>query len=115
MEWIILSLLILGLIVLLCFIFLKRARRREPNYRAMFFIGIIWLAMGVPLGNETLTVIGIVFALAGIIHKKKWGRKRPWKKVSKKEQKARMITMAVIGTAMAALLLVIILKEMAVF
>ncbi len=115
MEWIILSLLILGIIVLLGFVFLKRAKRREPNYRAMFLIGIVWLAIGLPLGNETLTVIGIVFAIAGIIHREKWGRKRRWVKLSKKEQKGRMITVAIIGAAMAALVLVVILKEMAVF
>jgi NhaP-type Na+/H+ or K+/H+ antiporter len=115
MEWIIVSLLILGLIVLLCFIFFKRARRREPNYRALFFVGILWLAIGLPSGNETLTMLGIVFAAAGIVNRKRWGRKRRWKKLSKKEQRMRMTAMAVTGAVVAVLFLLIILKEIAVF
>lgn len=54
--------------------------KREPNYRAIFVIGLSFLGAGISLTATgltstgiALTGVGIVFFVIGISSRKKWG------------------------------------------
>ena len=46
------------------------------NYRALFIIGIIWFAIGLPLKNQPLIITGIAFIIIGFLNKNKWIKKQ---------------------------------------
>jgi hypothetical protein len=56
------------------------AQKREPNYRALFVIGLSFLGAGISLSAAgltstgiALTGVGVVFIVVGVSNRKKWG------------------------------------------
>ncbi len=45
------------------------------NYKMLFFIGIVWFAIGIPFKNELLMMMGGAFILIGFLNKNKWNKK----------------------------------------
>lgn len=77
-PWILISisiLLILGLIIFIYF--RKKGVKREPDYRTLFILGIIWLPMGIPLKNYAFTAMGLAFMIIGLVNKDKWKEPEP--------------------------------------
>jgi hypothetical protein len=61
--------------------------KREPNYRALFVIGLSFLGAGISLNAAgltstgiALTGVGIVFFVIGISNRKKWGIPKGYKR-----------------------------------
>ena len=82
------SVAIFSLILALLAIFLaKRAGKGkvETDYRSFFTIGVIWLtfgivmdlALGEPFASNSLTYLGLIFTIAGLVNKDKWGKVKP--------------------------------------
>jgi hypothetical protein len=100
-PWILFGIIVLlTLVVLGIFIFIKKGKKRKIDYHNFFIIGIIWVGAGIALGvsskNYTLFIMGLVFMILGLIHKKEWkqniaDRKKRWQSMSKKDKKKLMI------------------------
>ncbi|MAH42710.1 hypothetical protein CL614_03220 [archaeon] len=80
---------------------------KETDYRTYFIIGIIWMAVGVPLGIgegfSPLWIIGLVFMGVGLANRDKW--KEPKKSKLSPKQRKKMILLIIVGTAVLAVVL----------
>lgn len=80
-PWI--AIAVLGLMLLFLAVFILRKEKREPDYRAFFIMGVVWLATGIiiPLVSERpieisgLISLGLIFTLMGLANKRKWKEK----------------------------------------
>ena len=96
MVWVIITVAALILILLVFFIAFKRKEPLKIDYHSFFIMGVIWLAAGIPLmvgfDSPALFIMGLIFTVVGLAHRKEWGqnikdRKNRWKKLSKKDKK----------------------------
>lgn len=64
------------LLVGLAFVWLmwkKKGQKKMPvDYYTFFIIGIVWVAMGILLGNFGLAAVGVVFMALGLANRSKW-------------------------------------------
>lgn len=95
-------LILIGLIISIYAFKAQKKHKRKPDYYAFFTMGIICLVIGIPLKMYPLAAIGAVFAVVGLVHKKKWQKNRiKWEDLSKEEKKLKWI---LVGFLMFALL-----------
>jgi len=93
----ILAALVAAIIILLLGVFvfaINRKRRRAPDYRAFFAIGIIWVPLGIIFDNFALIGFGIVMMFAGLLNKNKWKKSGGLKQFGNRE-KATIIAIIV--------------------
>jgi uncharacterized membrane protein len=104
-PWILVS---VGIVVVILAVFsivvtlLNKKRERKPDYFMFFIMGIIWLGAGIPLyitsNNFFFPIMGIIFMIIGLVHKKKWkANHRTFKQMSPEERKLHVISMIVLG------------------
>ena len=104
--WIIISILILLVVFgILAIIGLKMQgkKKRPVDYQTWFTMGIIWTGIGIPLKNYALSIMGIVFMIVSIVHKKEWKKNHKankWEKLSSKEQKFKLWILLTLGILM---------------
>ncbi len=104
-PWIIISIAVLLLLFALVFIFLinrKKFPRREPDYYVWFWIGIVWIIIGIPLviseNNFGIFAIGILFTILGLVHKKEWKKNHiKYKDLTPLEKKIKFWVMLILG------------------
>ncbi|MEK6925982.1 MAG: hypothetical protein AABW50_01750 [Nanoarchaeota archaeon] len=84
----------------LVFMFTMRRHKNNPDYYALFIIGILWFIIGIPIKNYFLSLIGLIFFAVGIANKDKWkANRRQWHKMSPHERKLvvfEIITLAIL-------------------
>ena len=63
------------------------SRKKEPNYRALFVIGLSFTGAGISLAAAGLIItgisilaVGIVFIIVGITNRKKWVTPKSYEK-----------------------------------
>jgi mannose/fructose/N-acetylgalactosamine-specific phosphotransferase system component IIC len=92
MPWILLgivSLVVLGLGILVFAVKRKDKRAAKTDYRAFFFMGMVWIVMGFPfvifynVAFNGLLALGIIFFIAGLANRDKWEEKEPFTKNQK--------------------------------
>jgi hypothetical protein len=89
--------LILLIAIVLAITFYKLNKNRPTDYYVFFIIGIIWLPVGLLIGNYVLAVLGFVFLVAGLANKKKWKENRvSWGQLSKEEKRIKVVVMVVL-------------------
>jgi hypothetical protein len=98
------SLIIIGLIFLVLGI--HRGIKQKPNYRTLFYVGIIWAIISLPLNNYVLTALGAICIIIGLINKDKWQTTKTCADLSKKQKWTVSIF---IGLSIAALITFIII------
>ncbi|MFC1728620.1 hypothetical protein ACFLZ7_04105 [Nanoarchaeota archaeon] len=87
-PWILVSVLILVIILAVVAIYAKKKYKRPMDYYNLFIIGLVWFVIGIPLGNSVLWMLGLVFMIVGLSHKKEWKKnRRKWKDLKKGERK----------------------------
>jgi len=104
-PWIIISIAVLLLLFALVFIFLinrKKFPRREPDYYVWFWIGIVWIIIGIPLviseNNFGIFAIGILITILGLVHKKEWKKNHiKYKDLTPLEKKIKFWVMLILG------------------
>ncbi|MFH1452073.1 MAG: hypothetical protein ABIF88_02790 [archaeon] len=102
-PWILIA--IATLIILLGIIFLFtykiRGRKKAPtDYYTFFILGIIWVVIGIPYQNYTLSAMGFIFMIIGATHKKDWKKNHEankWENLSKEERKLRFWIIVSLG------------------
>ncbi|MFH0840892.1 MAG: hypothetical protein V1865_02850 [bacterium] len=87
------ALIILGLLCLV--IGLRKGIKLEPDYRSFFYIGLVWLIIGLPLKNYALFILGLVFLALGLINKDKWKEKKRWAELPKTERWIILISLII--------------------
>src|SRR3989344_3598298 len=112
---ILISIAVLVVLFAVIFIFLvskKKIKYREPDYYSIFLVGLIWFAIGIPLDNSALWVIGLILLIWGLVNKKKWEKNRVrWENLTKFEKKLRIWIMVVLGVLVLAGLIFLLLVE----
>ncbi|MBU0894201.1 MAG: hypothetical protein KKF48_03630 [Nanoarchaeota archaeon] len=74
----------------------KRKKKTPVDYYALFVMGIIWLVLGILFDMAVFWILGLVFAIFGILNKAKWKKnRRTWKDMDKFEKKV-VITIIII-------------------
>ncbi|MBR9701892.1 hypothetical protein GOV13_03140 [Candidatus Pacearchaeota archaeon] len=83
-SWIMIA--IIGLLIIFLAVFLTRKEKKETDYKQFFTMGVVFLIFGVGyeiinliLRGEafefnTLLLLGLIFTLAGLANKNKWGK-----------------------------------------
>ncbi len=99
--WILASIVILAIVFVLL---AKQGRiRNKPNYYSLFIVGIMWATVGIPIGNEALTVSGIILTLIGLLNRSKWKENRsPWSDLSEEEKKDKIIIIVIVSFLLIA-------------
>jgi hypothetical protein len=85
------GLVALGLLLVAIAVYRHREGRGEPNYRALFAMGIIWLPVGIAMGNPGLWGMGFVFLIIGLVNRDKWGEERKWSDLSPTERRIKLV------------------------
>jgi Sec-independent protein secretion pathway component TatC len=93
-------LLLLALIVTVYMV--KKGRKRKVDYYGFFIIGVIWTAIGIPLSNYPLSVMGLVFLILGLANKDKWKEREKWSDISPQEKKLRIILIMITSLLVVA-------------
>ena len=105
-PWVILAVGALIILLAVLFWYWKKGKKHTPDYRALFYIGIVWMALGLPYGalfgypedgfvNYGFFAMGAVFTVLGLVNKNKWGKHKKWGELSTKERKFK--TALIIG------------------
>jgi hypothetical protein len=85
----------MGIILILfavLFEIMSKKKKRSTDYYALFIIGLLWLALGFSLRSWIFGILGVTFAIAGLMNKNKWKMNRQtWNKLDKKDRVARVI------------------------
>ena len=87
MDYLLITLILLGVILPISLIVLlvkfrskPTAESKETNYKALFAMGVSFIGMGTALtatineGFFALTVLGIIYRLVGLKNKDKWNK-----------------------------------------
>ena len=86
--WIVLGVLVLFLLI--AAFALQKKKKRKPDYYVFFIMGLIWLPFGIIMDNSVLWIMGLLFMIVGLAHKKEWKKNRlTWDKLDKNEKKIR--------------------------
>jgi len=95
-PWIIISIGVLIILLAIVALFVKKTQKgkqRPTDYYTFFIIGIIWIAIGFPLDNYALSIIGLIFTIWGLAHKSEWKKNHEackWENLSKQERKFKI-------------------------
>ena len=102
-PWIILTILVLVIILAIVAIFVNKGKKTPPDYYNFFIIGITWIPLGMATKNHAFTIMGLVFMAVGLTNKDKWKQNhKTWSQLDKKEQKVKLIIIAVLGVLFLA-------------
>ncbi len=115
--WVLIAILGVAALLGVVFAVLYKYRKNEyfnngTDYRALFWMGLVWILFGFPMflfGNYSLSGlfgIGVVFFIAGLANRDKWGRRE---KLSKKEQSRKVIALAAGMVALGLGIIVLLL------
>ncbi len=98
---------------ILAILFIKGEEgKHKVDYYSLFLMGLIWMAVGIPLGITALWALGIVFFIAGAANKDKWKKNRmDWKKITKKQRDILYIAIAMLFLLLVAGIIVFWLKN----
>ena len=77
---IMISIMVVIMLLGLSLLFRKKSHRKPMDYYQFFIMGIVWLAIGIPLAisakNYGLLGMGIGFTIAGLVNHDKWDKNR---------------------------------------
>lgn len=114
MTWllIVIGVLILLLGIVAIFSFKKSKKSYETDYYNFFVIGIVWIAIGIPLilfsDNSFFFIMGLAFMAIGFFNKDKWKKNhKKWKQPKKREKNLKIWIIAILGILVLAGLIVL--------
>ncbi|PJE59887.1 MAG: hypothetical protein COU85_01255 [Candidatus Portnoybacteria bacterium CG10_big_fil_rev_8_21_14_0_10_44_7] len=110
---IVIALLIIGFLAF--FIAAKKYRTQKTNYKTLFIIGIIWLGAGIPLGisnkNWGFAVMGLLFAVVGLLNKKRWYNEPKWSELPPAQRKFKLTLLVILAILVLGGLAILLLAN----
>ena len=76
--------------------------RSEPDYRALFIMGIIFLPFSLGADNYVFLILSITLVAVGLVNRKKWQGGRRWSELSPAVKKFKITLVAVLGLIVLA-------------
>ena len=111
-PWILIAIVILLILLAVIAVFMTSKEKREPNYYAFFWIGLIWLMIGLPMDNWPMSILGFVFFIAGLANKDKWEKNQvQWEHLNSQEKKVRLLVLGMLGALVLAGLIAFLMVE----
>ena len=107
---VLIAVIVLGVVA---FIFRKKDRR-APDYKSFFYIGILWMAVGLVSLRENYLffIMGVAFAVIGLSRKKDWVKNhRKWSELDTREKRIKYIVAISLGFLVAALFVILLHKK----
>ena len=102
-PWILISIAVLIIILAVAAILIRKKTKTPPDYYNLYIIGMVWFVIGIPLKNSVLWMMGLVFMIAGLVHKKDWKKnRRRWKDLDKDQRLIVAIIMILLGILVLA-------------
>ena len=93
--------LILAILLAMLAVFAYASRdykKQKIDYYAFFLVGIVWLPIGAVLGNNVLSLMGLIFASLGVIKRSEWEQNRKdWVILDKSEKKLRVVLISALA------------------
>lgn len=109
-PWILVAIGVLIILLAVVYVFSARKKKRPVDYYNLFIIGLIWTAIGIPLKNLILGLLGILFMVVGLVNKSKWKKNRKrWKNLNKSEKIITIVIMIILLLLVIAGLVLLIL------
>ena len=110
-PWMIISIAVLIVLLGIVAIIAIRSRKKpqKTDYYTFFIMGIIWFIIGLPTNNSALWMIGLIFMLVGLTHKKEWKanhKANRWENLSPFERKLKFCVIFILGLSVLAGLVV---------
>ncbi|MDO9578878.1 MAG: hypothetical protein Q7J16_13425 [Candidatus Cloacimonadales bacterium] len=65
------------------------------NFKVYFYLGVVFIIMGIAMKFYVLSIIGLVFMIVGFANKRKWRGFEDWEGLSPKQRKFK-ITIVII-------------------
>ncbi|MCX6815875.1 MAG: hypothetical protein NT120_03415, partial [Candidatus Aenigmarchaeota archaeon] len=97
LVWVFASIVVMVLIAFIGFMLMLKTKKAPADYRMLFVLGIIWIAVGVHLANYALLVVGLILFVVGLNNKNKWHANRTrWEKITKAEKETTALIMVLI-------------------
>ena len=112
--WMMLAILAVLIILLVIMIIAAATGKKKikTDYYTLFIVGLVWMVIGIPFGNNILMALGLIFALAGIVNKDKWKKnRRQWKHLSKLERKMHIAILIILTVLVVATLVALMVKK----
>ncbi|MBT3262149.1 hypothetical protein HN592_05620 [Candidatus Woesearchaeota archaeon] len=98
MNWAMVLIGVLIAILLAVFLYTRKGKKQKTDYYSLFTIGIIWVAIGIPLKNVGLWGLGLAFMVVGLVHKSEWKQNiKDRKKLNTKERKKLLWILTILG------------------
>jgi len=83
---------------------LNSGKKRPTDYYNLFIIGLVWLPMGLAMGNLAFSAVGLVMIAISLAHKSEWEKNRIACANLTDEEKRRNNMLAIAAFLIAALL-----------
>ena len=106
MAWPIIAVIILVLLIVFAVIAIKSEKKMEPDYRALFFLGITWFIIGIGADISVFFILGLVYMAMGLANRKRWGKKP--RKLTRREREEQKTTKAILGFVLLLTVLAIL-------
>jgi hypothetical protein len=101
--WVMVSILILIVILgVMAIILAKDRKKKGPDYYTMFLIGLIWVPVGIFMqwkgDSPVFWLLGLIFLVIGLCHKKEWKRNHvKFSKLPKAQKRSTIILILVLA------------------
>jgi len=108
-PWILIAIAVVLIILGVMAIIVKKKIKTPPDYYVFFWIGLIWMIIGLPsisYGDYTfngLFALGFIFFITGLVNKNKWKQNhRTWNNLTPLEKKFKTVVMIILGILVIA-------------
>jgi high-affinity Fe2+/Pb2+ permease len=103
--WLMGGVLVLIILLAVAAIIMRKKNKLPPDYKSFFYIGLMWMVVGLVALRENYLffIMGAAFTMIGLSHKKDWEKNhRKWSNLDPKERKIKIALIAVLGFLLAA-------------
>jgi cation transport ATPase len=77
-----------------------KIKKQEPDYRALFIVGLIWIPLCAVFNNPAFWVISLTFIVLGLANKDKWKDRPKWSEMSQAEKNFKLAVLIILGLAL---------------
>lgn len=80
----------IALLLVSVFVLKSSDGKRKIDYRTLFILGVVWIPIGLAIGNHIVWIIGLALLTIGLMKKDKWEKQKPLSELDTSERKLRV-------------------------